>query len=185
MPWKRKLKDKRAMRGLWSYSLLSIYLYKSFITSSVTHMYVFNSLLQFPIPFLRYNQRHFKMILLNPKWQKVTWHESLTWMNFQFKHNAFQFSSVAQSCPTLCNPLDHARPPCPSPPPGVYSNSCPLSPWYHSTISSLCRPLLLPPSIFPSIRVFSNESALPIRWPKYWSFSFSISPSNEYLGLQP
>ena len=47
----------------------------------------------------------------------------------------------------------------------------------------LCRPLLLPPSIFPSIRVFSNESALCIRWPKYWSFSFSIRPSNEYSGL--
>ena len=47
----------------------------------------------------------------------------------------------------------------------------------------LCRPLLLPFSIFPSIRVFSNESALHIRWPKYWSFSFNISPSNEYLGL--
>ena len=47
----------------------------------------------------------------------------------------------------------------------------------------LCRPLLLPPSIFPSIRVFSNESALHIRWPKYWSFSFNISPSNEYSGL--
>ena len=46
----------------------------------------------------------------------------------------------------------------------------------------LCHPLLLPPSIFPSIRIFSNESALPIRWPKYWSFSFSISPSNEYSG---
>ena len=47
----------------------------------------------------------------------------------------------------------------------------------------LCRPLLLLPSIFPSIRVFSNESALHIRWPKYWSFSFNISPSNEYSGL--
>ena len=47
----------------------------------------------------------------------------------------------------------------------------------------LCRPLLLPPSIFPSIKVFSNESVLHIRWPKYWRFSFSISPSNEYLGL--
>ena len=47
----------------------------------------------------------------------------------------------------------------------------------------LCHPLLLPPSIFPSIRVFSNESVLPIRWPKYWSFHFSISPSNEYSGL--
>ena len=56
-----------------------------------------------------------------------------------------------------------------------------------SVISSnhliLCHPLLLPPSIFPSIRVFSNESVLHIRWPKYWSFSFSISPSNEYSGL--
>ena len=48
---------------------------------------------------------------------------------------------------------------------------------------TLCHPLLLPPSIFPSIRVFSNESALRIRWPKYWSFSFSISPSSEYSGL--
>ena len=47
----------------------------------------------------------------------------------------------------------------------------------------LCHPLLLPPSIFPSIRVFLNESDLPIRWPKYWSFSFNISPSNEYSGL--
>ena len=52
-----------------------------------------------------------------------------------------------------------------------------------STHLILCRPLLLPPSIFPSIRVFSNESALRIRWPKYWSFSLSISPSNEYTGL--
>ena len=47
----------------------------------------------------------------------------------------------------------------------------------------ICHPLLLPPSIFPSIRVFSNESVLPLRWPKYWSFSFNISPSNEYSGL--
>ena len=52
-----------------------------------------------------------------------------------------------------------------------------------SNISSLCRPLLLPPSIFPSIRVFPNELVLHIRWLKYWSFSFSISPSNEYSGL--
>ena len=55
-----------------------------------------------------------------------------------------------------------------------------LMPSNHLT---LCHPLLLPPSIFPSIRVFSNESVLRIRWPKYWSFSFSISPSNEYSGL--
>ena len=53
----------------------------------------------------------------------------------------------------------------------------------HSNHLILCHPLLLLPSIFPSIRVFSNESALPIRWPKYWSFSFNISPFNEYSGL--
>ena len=73
---------------------------------------------------------------------------------------------------------------CPSPTTRVYSNSCPSSWSCHPTISSsLCHPLLLLPSIFPSIRVFSNESVLRIRWPKYWSFSFSISPSNEQPGL--
>ena len=66
--------------------------------------------------------------------------------------------------------------------PQVYPNSCPLSQWCHPSISS-CRPLLLLPSIFSSNRVFSNESALCIRWPKYWSFSFNISPSNEHPGL--
>ena len=59
----------------------------------------------------------------------------------------------------------------------------PLSLWYYPTISSSVIPILLLSSIFPSIRVFSNESVLHIRWPKYWSFSFSISPSNEYSGL--
>ena len=79
--------------------------------------------------------------------------------------------------------LQHTRPPCPSPIPGVHSNSCPLSRWCHPAISFSVVPFSYPPSIFPSIRVFSNESVLRIRWPKYWSFSFSISPSNEYLGL--
>ena len=98
--------------------------------------------------------------------------------------NSSQFSSVTQSCPTLRpHGLQHTRHPCPSPTPGAYSNSCPLSQWCHPTISNLCHPLLLLPSIFPSIRVFSNQSALHIRWPKYWSFSFNISPSNEYSGL--
>ena len=72
--------------------------------------------------------------------------------------------------------LQNARPHCPSPTPRVCSKSCPCSLWCHPTISS-CHPLLLPPLIFPSISVFSNESVLYIRWPKYWSFSFSISPS--------
>ena len=76
--------------------------------------------------------------------------------------------------------VQHARYPSPLPTPGVYS--CPLSQWCHPTISS-CHLLLLPPSIFPSIRVLSNESVLHIWWPKYWSFNFSISPSNEYLEL--
>ena len=77
--------------------------------------------------------------------------------------------------------LQHIRPPCPSPTPGVHPNPCPSSQWCHPTII-LCCPLPLP-SIFPSIKVFSNESVLLIRWPKYWSFSFNISPSNEYSGV--
>ena len=76
--------------------------------------------------------------------------------------------------------LQRTRLPCPSPPPGVYSNSWSLSRQCHPNHRILCRPLLLLPSICPSIRVFSNVSALRIRWPKYWSFS--ISPSNEYSG---
>ena len=75
--------------------------------------------------------------------------------------------------------LQHTRLPCPSLSPRVCSNSCPLS-WYcHPTTSSSATPFLLLPSIFPSSRVFSSELALHIRWPKYRSFSFSISPSNE------
>ena len=77
--------------------------------------------------------------------------------------------------------LQHAGPPCPLPSPRVCSNSCPLN--QLSSCLILCRPLFLLPSVFPSIRVFSNEFALRIRWPKYWSFSISISPSNEYSGL--
>ena len=78
--------------------------------------------------------------------------------------------------------LQHTRLSCPSSTLGAYSNSCPLSWWCHPPIPSCC-PLLLPPSIFPSIRVFANESVLHIRWPKYWSFSFRINPANEYSGL--
>ena len=94
-----------------------------------------------------------------------------------------QFSSVQFLSDSLRpHGLQHTRLPCPSPTPGDCSNSCPLS-VMPSNHLILCHPLLLLPSIFPSIRVFSNESALCIRWPKYWSFSFSTSPSNEYSGL--
>ena len=89
-----------------------------------------------------------------------------------------QFSRSVISNSLQLHRLQHCRPPCPSPTPGVYSNSCPPSQWCHPTISSS-----VVPSVFPSTRVFSNESVLHIRWPKYWSFSFSISPSNEYSGL--
>ena len=77
--------------------------------------------------------------------------------------------------------LQQARPPCPSPTPIACSNSCPLS-GMPSNHLILCCPLL-PPSVFPSIRVFSSESVLRIKWPKYWSFSFNISPSNEHPGV--
>ena len=98
--------------------------------------------------------------------------------------SSVQFSSVTQSCPTLYDPMDRSTP-------GL--------PVHHQLLSLLelmsidlvmpsnhlilCHPLLLPPSIFPSNRVFSNESVLYIRWTKYWHFSLSISPSNEYSGL--
>ena len=93
------------------------------------------------------------------------------------------FSSVAQSCLTLCS-SDCSMPGLP-----VHHQLLELAQTHvcrvHVAIQHpiLCCPLLLPPSIFPSIRVFSNESVLHIRWPKYWRFSFSISPSNEHSGL--
>ena len=98
----------------------------------------------------------------------------------------FQLSSVAQPCPTLCKPWAAAHQAS-----LFITNSQSLLKLMsiESVMPSnhliLCHPLLLPPSIFPSIRVFSNESVLHIRWPKYWSFSLNISPSNEYSGLIP
>ena len=94
-----------------------------------------------------------------------------------------QFSSVAHLCPTLRrHEPQHARPPCPSPTPGVHSHSS-IESMMPSSHLILCRPLLPLSSIFPNIRVFSKESALCIRWPKYWSFSFKISPSKKHPGL--
>ena len=108
---------------------------------------------------------------------------------FQQKRNllkgcSVRFSSVAQSCPTLCDPMDCSTPGLP------VHHQLPRSTQTHvhwvvmpSSHFILCRTLLLLPPIPPSIRVFSNESTLCMRWPKYWSFSFSIIPSKEHPGL--
>ena len=99
----------------------------------------------------------------------------------EFSGRIFQFSSVAQSCLTLCNPMYCSTPGLPVhhqlPEPTQLMSTESVMPSNHLI---LCRSLLLLPSIFPSIRVFSNESVLYIRWPKYCSFSFSISSANEY-----
>ena len=105
-----------------------------------------------------------------------------TWKCSHHHQPSVEFSSVVSSS-LPPHGLQHARPPCPSPAPRVYSNSCQWSRWCHPATSSPVTPFLLWPSIFSSIRVFSNESALHIGWPKYWSFSFNISPSKEYSGL--
>ena len=113
-------------------------------------------------------------------------------VHYQVNHQAVtmfkekvKFSSVAQSCLTLCGPMNCSMPGLPVHYQLPESKLKPMSiesvkPSNHLI---LCHPLFLLPSIFPSIRVFSNESALHIRCPKYWSFSFNISPSNEYQGL--
>ena len=104
------------------------------------------------------------------------------WPQHSLQFSSVQFSRSVMSDSLQSHGLQHARPPCPSQTLRACSDSCPLSWWCHPAILS-CHPLLLPPSIFSSIRVFSNESILLIRWPKDWSFSFSISPPNEYSGL--
>ena len=97
------------------------------------------------------------------------------------KPSTIQFSCSVVSDYLWPHGLQHVWLPCPSPNPGAYSNLMSIESLMPSNCLILCHPLLLPLSIFPSIKVFSNESALHIRWPKYWSFS--ISPSNKYSGL--
>ena len=103
--------------------------------------------------------------------------------SFPFSLFSNQFSSVAQLCPILSDPMDCSTPGFP-----VHHQLPELAQTHAHQVSDaiyliLCCPLLLLPSILPSIRVFSSESVLHIKWPKYWSFSFRISPSNEYSGL--
>ena len=93
-----------------------------------------------------------------------------------------QFSCSVTSDSLQPHESQHARPPCPSPTPGVHSDSRPSSQWYHPAISSSVVPFSSCPQSLPA-SVFSNESTLHMRWPKYWSFSFSIIPSNEHPGL--
>ena len=97
-------------------------------------------------------------------------------------HNMWsvQFSHSVMSDSVRLHGLQHTRPPCPSPTPRAYSNSCPLSQWCQPTISSLSSPFLPAFNLSPGS---FQMSAFHIRWPKYWSFSFNISPSNEYSGM--
>ena len=105
-------------------------------------------------------------------------------MNSKSYPSSVQFNSVTQSCLTLCNPMNHSTPGLPVhhqlP---EFRKLMPIELVMPSNHLILCGPLLLLPSIPPNIRVFSNESTLHMRWPKYWSFSFSINPSNEHPGL--
>ena len=122
--------------------------------------------------------------------QQCRWKQSTRgdrWLNrliALWKQNKIQFTSVAQSWLTPCDSMNHSTPGLP-----VYyqllylPKLMSIESMMPSNHLILCHPLLLLPSTFPSIRVFSSESVLPIRWPNYWSFSFSISPSSEYSGL--
>ena len=97
--------------------------------------------------------------------------------------SSVQFSHSVVSDSLQLHRLQHTRPPCPSPNSWSLLKLMSIESVMPSNHLILCHPFFLLPSIFPSIRVFSNESVLPIRWPEYWSFSFTISPSNEHPGL--
>ena len=109
-------------------------------------------------------------------WQMPNKHE------FPVTCCSVQFSRSVLSDSLQPHELQHARPPSPSPTPRVHSNSCPLSQWCHPAISSSVVPFSSCPQSLPA-SVFSNESILHMKWPQYWSFSFSISPSKEHPGL--
>ena len=102
-------------------------------------------------------------------------------MPFICQITSVQFSHSVVSNPLRLHELQHARPPCPSPTPGAYS--CPSSQWCHPTISSSVIPFSSRLQSYPASGSFQIESALRIRGPKYWSFTFNIRPSNEHPGL--
>ena len=153
-------------------SLMSVLYDKSALTSEVQYLKTFLK----------------SISLLNPEQKRGDSESCLIFRKSVYpsytRRNQPSFSSVTQSCLTLwCHGLQHTRPPCPLPTPGAYSNSCPLSQRCHPTISSSVVPFSHLQSFSASGSFLSNELVLHIRWPKYWSFSFSISPSNEYSGL--
>ena len=133
-----------------------------------------------------------KLIFKNGQktWIDIFSKRSCRWPGATVKEtqSCWSFSSVQFSRSVVSDSLrphesQHARPPCPSQTPRVYSNSCPSSRWCHPAISSSVVPFSSCLQSLPSIRVFSNESILHMRWQKCWGFSFSISPSNEHPGL--
>ena len=107
---------------------------------------------------------------------------TLVVLTLPYNLSSVQFSHSVMSDSLRSHELQHARPPCLSPTPGVHSDSRPLSRWCHPAISSSVVPFSSCPQSLPA-SVFSNESTLRMRWPKDWSFSFSISPSKEHPGL--
>ena len=115
-------------------------------------------------------------------WDLLSLFDFVSPIDCELYEDHVQFSHSVVSDSLWAHGLQHARPPCPSPTPGVYSNSYPLSRWCHPTISSSVIPFSSSLQSFPASG-FSNGSVLHIRWPKYWSFSSNISPSNEYSGL--
>ena len=131
---------------------------------------------------------HFRWIYHN---LPVYWYLKDFFFNFykQCSNKTFvvMSPSVQFSCSVVFNSLrphelQHTRPPCPSPTPGVHPNSCPSSQWCHPAISSSVIPFSSFPQSLPASES-ASESTLHMRWPKYWSFSFSISPSKEHPGL--
>ena len=132
---------------------------------------------------------HRDQALFQTRWIRIAWVWPLSICLLRKLYKCCivgQFSSVAQSCLTLCDPMDYTMPGLPvhhQLPSNTILKLMSIELVMPSNHLILCRPLLLPPSVFPSIRVFSYKSVLHIRWPKYWSFSFSNSPSNDYSVL--
>ena len=164
-----------------SRNFISMFSSRSFMVSCLTFMPLLHLGLSF-VDGIRYRSSFIIWVLISNYPSTIYWKNCLffteySWLSCQI------FSSVTQSSPTLWEPRDCSKPCFP-----VHQLQSLLKLMSTELVIPsnhliLCHPLLLPPSIFPSIRVFSNESVLRIRWPNYLSFSFSISPSNEYSGM--